>query len=157
MTATGRLEPSSGRQANGSNAAKNSTATFSKAGNYSFQVTITDAGGLSTTSTVNVTVNQTLSSINVTPATATLNENQTQQFSATGFDQFGNALTSQPSFTWSKASGVGSIDSSGLYTAPALIAAAAPPPLVCTRAGDWTRSWRGANASGAGDIRRAQR
>ena len=30
--------------ANGSNAAKNTTATFSKAGNYSFQVTIADAG-----------------------------------------------------------------------------------------------------------------
>ena len=49
--------------ANGSNAAKNTTATFSKAGSYTFQVTITDAGGLSTTSTVSVTVNQTLTSI----------------------------------------------------------------------------------------------
>ncbi len=40
--------------ANGTNAAKNTTATFTKAGNYSFQVTITDAGGLSVTSSVNV-------------------------------------------------------------------------------------------------------
>ena len=31
--------------ANGSNAAKNTTATFTKAGSYTFQVTITDAGG----------------------------------------------------------------------------------------------------------------
>ncbi len=104
--------------ANGTNAAKNATATFTQAGNYSFQVTITDAGGLSTTSNVNVTVNQTLTSITVTPGSATLNENAAQQFAATGYDQFGNALTSQPSFTWAMASGVGSINASGLYTAP---------------------------------------
>ena len=51
--------------ANGTNAAKNTTATFIQAGNYSFQVTITDAGGLSATSSVNVTVNQTLTAITV--------------------------------------------------------------------------------------------
>ena len=48
--------------ANGTNGAKNTTATFSQAGSYSFQVTITDAGGLTATSSVNVTVNQTLTS-----------------------------------------------------------------------------------------------
>ena len=94
---------------NGTNGAKNTTATFTQAGNYSFQVTITDAGGLSTTSSVNVTVAQTLTSIAVTPAAAALNENATQQFTATAYDQFGNALASQPSFTWALASGVGSV------------------------------------------------
>ena len=54
--------------ANGSNAAKNTTATFTAAGNYSFQVTITDPGGLTATSSVNVTVNQTLTAIAVSPA-----------------------------------------------------------------------------------------
>src|SRR5205085_1575318 len=57
--------------ANGTNAAKNSTATFSQAGSYTFTATITDAGGLSTTSSVSVTVNQTQTSISVTPANAT--------------------------------------------------------------------------------------
>ena len=52
---------------NGSNAAKNTTATFSKAGNYTFQVTITDPNGLTATSSVNVTVNQTLTAIAVGP------------------------------------------------------------------------------------------
>jgi hypothetical protein len=104
---------------NGSNAAKNTTATFSKAGDYTFQVTIADTGGLTVTSTVSVTVSQTLTSIAVIPPTAALNINQAQQFSATGYDQFGNALVSQPAFTWAKTSGVGSIDASGLYTAPA--------------------------------------
>ena len=55
---------------NGSNAAKNTTATFSKAGNYSFQVTITDAGGLTATSNVNITVNQTFTAISVVPASS---------------------------------------------------------------------------------------
>ncbi len=105
--------------ANGSNAAKNTTASFSQAGNYSLQVTITDAGGLSTTSTVNVTVNQTLTRIAVTPGTATLVENGTQQFTAVGYDQFGQVLASQPAFTWSQVSGVGSVSAAGLYTAPA--------------------------------------
>jgi hypothetical protein len=45
--------------ANGTNAAKNTSATFSKAGAYSFSVTITNAAGLSATSSVAVTVNQT--------------------------------------------------------------------------------------------------
>ncbi len=105
--------------ANGSNAAKNTTATFSKAGSYTFQVTIADAGGLSTTSSVSVTVNQTLASIVVTPLTAALIANQTQQFSASGYDQFGSVLASQPAFTWAATPGVGSINASGLYTAPA--------------------------------------
>ena len=53
---------------NGSNAAQNTTATFSAAGAYVFTVTITDPGGMSVTSSVNVTVNQTLTSITVAPA-----------------------------------------------------------------------------------------
>ncbi|MGD0767221.1 MAG: hypothetical protein ABSB42_03260 [Tepidisphaeraceae bacterium] len=103
---------------NGNNAAQNTIATFSKAGTYNFQVTITDAANLSTTSSVTVSVDQTLAMIAVSPGTPSLNENQTQQFSAIGYDQFGSAMSVQPAFTWSKASGIGSIDSSGLYTAP---------------------------------------
>jgi len=102
---------------NGDNSAKNTTATFTKAGSYSFRVTITDANGLTTTSSVAVTVSQTLTSIGVTPGTALLAENATQQFSATAFDQFGAALATQPSFSWSS-TGVGSVSVSGLYTAP---------------------------------------
>ena len=104
--------------ANGTNAAKNTTATFTKAGSYVFLVTIRDAGGLSTTSSVTVTVNQTLTTINVTPATFALPLNGTKQFSASALDQFGMAMNSQPSFTWSVISGAGSINSAGLYTAP---------------------------------------
>ena len=42
---------------NGTNAAKNSTATFSRAGTYTFQVTIADSGNTIVTSTVTVVVN----------------------------------------------------------------------------------------------------
>src|SRR5205814_2016503 len=85
---------------------------------YTFRVTISD-GNSSITSSVNVTVDQTLTSIVVSPGSATLNENDTQQFGATAYDQFGDALSSQPGFTWSKTAGIGSIDAGGLYTAPA--------------------------------------
>jgi hypothetical protein len=102
---------------NGNNAAKQTTATFSKAGSYSFLVTITDAGGLSVTSSVGVTVQQTLTSIVVTPGTATVVVGRTLQFTATAFDQFGSALSAQPNFTWT-VTGRGSVNSTGLYTAP---------------------------------------
>jgi hypothetical protein len=104
--------------ANGSNAAQNSTATFHAAGNYTFLVTITDPGGLTATSSVTVTVAQTFISLAVSPGSVSLAGGATQQFSATGKDQFGNALTNQPTVAWTL-SGIGSLSSSGLYTAPA--------------------------------------
>ena len=102
---------------NDANSAQNSVATFNQSGSYTFLVTITDALGLSATSSVSVTVNQTLTSIAVTPASATLAAGAQQQFSATASDQFGIAMSSQPTVTWSVLSGGGSIDSSGLFTA----------------------------------------
>ena len=103
---------------NASNDAKSTTATFTQAGDYTFAVTITDQGGLSTTSTVNVTVNQTLTSVAVSPASADITAGGTQQFTATAYDQFGTAISNQ-SFTWAIVTGAGSIDdTSGLYTPP---------------------------------------
>src|SRR5262249_42445883 len=72
--------------ANGSNAAKTTTVTFDRAGTYTFQVTITDAGGLSTTSSVTVTVAQTLTSIKVSPSSSTVTQGGTVQLTATGYD-----------------------------------------------------------------------
>ena len=73
---------------NGANAAKNATATFTSAGSYTFTATITNPGGLTTTSSVNVTVNQTLTSIRVAG----------QPPLATAYDQFANPLVNQPAF-----------------------------------------------------------
>jgi hypothetical protein len=58
----------------------------------------------------------TLTSISVSPATASVVTNSTQQFTATAKDQFGNILSPQPSFSWT-VSGGGTINSSGLFTA----------------------------------------
>jgi hypothetical protein len=102
--------------ANGTNAAANTTVTFHGQGTYYFEVTATDAAGLSTIGTVKVTVNSVLSSVSVTPGSATVTPSGTQQFSAVARDQFGNALSSQPSFAWA-VSGGGSINSGGLFTA----------------------------------------
>jgi hypothetical protein len=104
--------------ANGTNAAKSSTATFTKAGSYTFQVTVKDQGNLTATSSVTVTVTPTLTSIVVSPATATVAAAGTQQFTASARDQFATTLTTQPSFTWT-VSGGGTISASGLYTAGA--------------------------------------
>ncbi|HBJ33154.1 MAG TPA: hypothetical protein DDZ51_00015, partial [Planctomycetaceae bacterium] len=52
--------------ANNSNAAANTAVTFNRAGQYAFQVTVRDRGGLTATSRVNVNVVQVLSDIRVT-------------------------------------------------------------------------------------------
>src|SRR4030095_4217031 len=83
-----------------------------------FQVVIRDSGNLTVTSAVTMSVSQTLTSIVVSPASASVATNATQQFSAAPRDQFATALTSQPSFGWT-VSGGGSISASGLFTAGA--------------------------------------
>jgi hypothetical protein len=94
--------------ANGNNVAKNTTATFDRAGQYTFRVTVTDRDGLSTTSEVQVNVVQTLTAITVqTTSGAKLISNS--QFNATGssltlsavgLDQFGAVMAQQPAITW---------------------------------------------------------
>ncbi len=101
---------------NGTNAAQDVTATFTEAGTYNFLVTIADAGGLTTTSSVSVTVLQTLGSIVVTPSVTTIPFSATDTVAAMAFDQFGQAMAVQPSFAWS-ASG-GAVTSAGVFMAP---------------------------------------
>jgi hypothetical protein len=103
---------------NGTNSAKSTTATFHHAGSYTFTVVITDSSGLSTVSSVSVAVNQTLTSVTVSPTLANITSGQTKQIKATGLDQFAVAMASQPSFGWAVTSGSGSVSSSGLYTSP---------------------------------------
>ena len=102
------------------NATSNQTnVTFYQAGSYTFTVTVTDPSGLFTTSSVTVTVVPTLTSLSVTPGNVMLANGATQQFTAAALDQFGNAMTSPPAFTWQVNGGGGTISSTGLYTAPA--------------------------------------
>jgi uncharacterized protein (TIGR03382 family) len=102
--------------ANGTNAAKSSTATFARAGAYTFTVTMRDAANLTSTSTVNVTVNQTMTTLAVSPPTASVPAGMTQQFAGTGYDQFAMSLATQPATTWVVAGG-GTIDATGRFTA----------------------------------------
>lgn len=102
---------------NASNAAKASTAFFEATGDYLLTVTISDAQGLATSSSVNVRVLQTASSIDVSPATASVTVGEQRTFLATQLDQFGQLMSPQPSsFTWT-VSGGGSINAAGTFTA----------------------------------------
>jgi hypothetical protein len=105
-----------GFSVNGSNSAKDTVASFSRAGDYQFRVTITDAEGLSVSSNVNVTVHQVLASLAISPGSPTVAEATSQQFVATATDQFGSAM-GVPSLLWSIRSGTGFINTQGLYTA----------------------------------------
>jgi hypothetical protein len=104
---------------NGTNSAKSTVATFSTAGSYTLQVTMTDIGGLTTTSSVTVTANvgQTASSVTVDPygGNVSLAAGGQTQFRAVVKDQFGVALNTQPAITWTT-SGGGTINASGLFT-----------------------------------------
>jgi hypothetical protein len=101
---------------NGTTNGNNVMATFTNAGSYTFNLTVTDSYGVNSTQTVSVTVQQTLTSVSISPATASIRVNGTRQFTATALDQFGNPLSVQPLFTWSIVGGPGKISSRGLYT-----------------------------------------
>jgi hypothetical protein len=121
LTWTATTVPSGGAvsfSANGTYAARASTATFTKAGNYAIAVTIADGQGGSATLTAYVTVAATPTAVVVSPVASSVNSGQTNQLTATLVDQFGNAVSSQPTFTWTIDSGDGTVGTTGLYTAP---------------------------------------
>ena len=135
--------------ANNSYAAKNSTATFTKAGNYAFQCTIKDSGNLTATSSVTVTVNQTASSVVVTPASAMVAFSATQPFTASLKDQFSTALAVQPTATWSlSATTSGTLSSTGLFTANTT--AGGPYTVTATSGGKTRTATVAVTASGGG-------
>ncbi len=101
--------------ANRSNAAKITTATFSKVGTYTFLVTISDALALSVTSSVTVTVTATPSGITVSPPLAWIEQGSSLTFQAAATDQFGHAIAGTAPITWSTT--VGSITTDGVFTA----------------------------------------
>jgi hypothetical protein len=105
----------------GKSAASSTSVTFTKAGTYLFKVTVTSSFGFTSSTTVTVTVQQQLTSVGLSPSSVTLRNGQTQTFTATAFDQFGNVMTSQPTFTWTW-SGIGTFNQTSnttlQYTAP---------------------------------------
>jgi len=107
---------------NNSNAAKNTTVTFSKAGTYTFTVAIQDAVGLRTSSSVTVMVNQALRAVVVSGPTS-VTVGASQQFTAKTVDQFGNTMTTQPVFTW-LVTGGGTISNAGMFKAANFVGSA---------------------------------
>ena len=106
--------------ANGTNASKNTTATFAEAGQYEFTAAIENTtNGAITTSSIFVTVEQTSTGVAISPADSFVAAGAMLQLSTFEADQFGDPMNSLSDFDWSVASGVGSINASGLYTAPA--------------------------------------
>jgi alpha-L-arabinofuranosidase len=107
--------------ANGTNAAKNITATFFGAGTYVFAaVTVNPSNQYTVLGRVTVTVNQTFTSIAVTPASPVIGQNTNLQLTAVADDQFGHPMQTQPTISWTLQGGSdGSLSSSGLYMSPA--------------------------------------
>lgn len=101
---------------NGTNAAKQTTATFSRAGEHVLRVLVTDAQGQSAASTVRVVVQASLTTIAVTPQTGEVKPGDVLQFSARPQDQFGGTLMTPSTFTWSVTGG-GAIASTGRFVA----------------------------------------
>jgi hypothetical protein len=88
---------------NGTNAAKNATVTFSRAGTYVLRCTIANTiSAFATTNPGNVA--QVLTSIGVTPNNVTISVIDSQTFTATGLDQFGEAMN-LTSVTWTSTGG----------------------------------------------------
>jgi len=90
--------------------------TYAKAGNYT--ITLTAANDYGSDAETKTEIFETLvaTSITVSPASAQLYLNETQQFSATAINQFGKNM-SDISFTWSSSNkSVGTINASGLFT-----------------------------------------
>jgi hypothetical protein len=88
--------------------------------------------------------------VSITPLTASLTAAQTQQFAATATNPDGSAVAS-PAFTWTLAAGaLGTVDTTGLYTAPATIAAAGNDALTATLTGQqaWATVYIALQASG---------
>ncbi|KRT56618.1 PKD repeat [endosymbiont of Ridgeia piscesae] len=85
---------------------------------YSYQISAYDAAGNQSEPGVAVAATTgaqpTLTSLSLTPASAQLNIGLRQQFNVSGFDQYGNTIVVNP--TWS-VNGGGVIDSTGLFTA----------------------------------------
>jgi titin len=112
--------------ANGTNEAKNATATFGRAGTYTFRATITN-GTTSTSSDVALTINQQVTTVVISPGNALIRPGTAKQFTASANDQFGQAVSGAASATWSLPPGTpGTIDANGVYTAPAQVDADVP-------------------------------
>src|SRR5262249_24863407 len=92
---------------NGSNAAKNATATFAGAGSYAITVTITNGAGRSTTSSLVFAVQSTVTSVVLAPNPATESAGQPLTETTTARDQFATPISGALTFAFTQVSGPG--------------------------------------------------
>ncbi|WP_425397866.1 LamG-like jellyroll fold domain-containing protein [Aeoliella sp.] len=105
---------------NGNNGAKDTTATFSAAGEYLLTALVEDpTTGIAQSSAVQVLVEQVVSGVSIYPSDTFIAAGATMQLSVFEVDQFGNPVAEASSPTWSITSGGGNVDSMGQFTAPA--------------------------------------
>jgi hypothetical protein len=93
------------------------TATFGKAGTYIFTARFINYP--SVTYAIMATVNQTLTSISLSPNTATVFQGATQQFVPQALDQFQRSMSNLQAYTWSATGG--SVSTAGIFTAPSTV------------------------------------
>ncbi|MGD9126872.1 MAG: fibronectin type III domain-containing protein, partial [Planctomycetia bacterium] len=144
---------------NGTNEGQYTIATVDMLGTYEFQVTISDGdSSVDITSSYEIEVVQSLTTITVSPTSPTVEGGATQQFTAAGYDQFGDPMETAPVFDWSATSG--SIDYDGLYTAPhaslpitvtassngvsesvSVVVGDASPTTSARQGDDWMQTW----------------
>jgi hypothetical protein len=94
---------------NGTNAAKNTSVTFSRAGTYQILSRVVDRLGLSTSSVITVQVNQTATTVGVrnaanqavSPGSVAATPGNSLSFTSQVLDQFGIPMSVQPSVVWS--------------------------------------------------------
>ena len=104
---------------NEDNASKNTTATFSQAGEYQFTVTIENPlVGSIAVSTVEVIVEQAVAGVAISTSDPFVAAGSTLQLETSEIDQFGLTIGEPANALWSLESGVGSVNTVGLYTAP---------------------------------------
>jgi hypothetical protein len=104
--------------ASGTHAARSTIATFVAAGTYTMTVTVRDAGNLTATRSVTVTVRQTPATVTVSPAAVSVATGANATLGVVVLDQFAAAIAG-PSITWTVVDGGGSVTPGGVYTAPA--------------------------------------
>jgi hypothetical protein len=100
---------------NGTNAAKQNTIRFYKAGTYDFKCTDTNAGGGTASVIVHVVVAKTATTLRVIPHGDKIAETASVQYTAVVLDQFNHSISATPDF--SIVSGPATITTAGLLTA----------------------------------------
>jgi uncharacterized protein (TIGR03437 family) len=111
------------------------TAPSTISSSQTVTVTATSSADSSISGTAKITLSPTASvSVSISPTSASLTAGGTQQFTATVSNGSTNAVT------WKLSPQTGTIDSSGLYTAPALVSVTTKVTVTATAVADGTKS-----------------